>query len=227
MEALADLEDRQPGFPDPQDLRTWAEDQQRTARNSSVRRPPLSSAWDLPPGGVAQPPPAHITDDDQTIQAPPQSIPFGWAAIIGIIIAIVSIGIIGRGWLSSRQNDGASDAIALPTSVIEAPTSAPVAPTAAPVAAIDLPTELPPSVPAPTTVQIRPVRFRVVGTGSEGLFIRSDHETGSEPIKTLPEGTIVTIIGSDFSAPDRVYKHIRDPEGTEGWAAADFLRPVP
>jgi Bacterial SH3 domain len=69
-------------------------------------------------------------------------------------------------------------------------------------------------------------RFQVTGTGSEGLFLRPDHSTASNAIKTLPEGTIVTIVGEDFSGPDRVWKHIRDSEGTEGWAAADFLKPA-
>jgi len=46
------------------------------------------------------------------------------------------------------------------------------------------------------------------------------------PIKTLPEGTIVTVVGEDSVQPDRVWKRVRDPEGAEGWAAADYLAPV-
>jgi hypothetical protein len=69
-------------------------------------------------------------------------------------------------------------------------------------------------------------RFRVVNTGPDGLFLRLDHSTDNQPIKTLPEDSIVTIVGEDFSGPDRVWKHIRDAEGSEGWAAADFLKPV-
>jgi hypothetical protein len=70
-------------------------------------------------------------------------------------------------------------------------------------------------------------RFQVTGTGAEGLFLRPDHSTTSTAIKTLTEGTIVTIVGEDFSGPDRVWKHVRDADGTEGWAAADFLKPAP
>ncbi|HJZ49560.1 MAG TPA: SH3 domain-containing protein [Roseiflexaceae bacterium] len=69
-------------------------------------------------------------------------------------------------------------------------------------------------------------QFRVFNTGTEGLFLRPDHSSEGTPLKTLPEGTIVTVIGEDFSAPNRVWKHVRDPEGTEGWAAADFLQAV-
>jgi hypothetical protein len=70
-------------------------------------------------------------------------------------------------------------------------------------------------------------RFQVNGTGAEGLFLRPDHNADNPPVKTLAEGTIVTIIGEDFSGPDRVWKHVRDSEGTEGWAAADFLKLAP
>jgi len=71
-------------------------------------------------------------------------------------------------------------------------------------------------------------QFRVTGTGTDGLFLRPDHSTDNQPIKTLQEGTIVTIIGEDFTAPDNlVWKHVRDLDGTEGWAAGKFLKPAP
>jgi hypothetical protein len=69
-------------------------------------------------------------------------------------------------------------------------------------------------------------QFRVFNTGSDGLFLRSEPNTNNQPLKTLPEGMVVTIIGDDSVGPDRVWKHVRDPDGTEGWVAADFLQPV-
>ena len=69
-------------------------------------------------------------------------------------------------------------------------------------------------------------QFRVINTGAEGLFLRPDHTTDGTPIKTLPDGSIVSVVGEDFSAPDRVWKHVRDAAGTEGWAAAEFLQAV-
>jgi hypothetical protein len=69
-------------------------------------------------------------------------------------------------------------------------------------------------------------QFRVFNTGAEGLFLRPDHSTEGTPLKTLPDGTIVVVVGEDFSAPDHVWKHVRDAAGTEGWAAADFLQAV-
>lgn len=69
-------------------------------------------------------------------------------------------------------------------------------------------------------------QFRVFNTGAEGLFLRPDHSSEGTPIKTLTDGSVVTVIGEDFSAPDRVWKHVRDASGAEGWAAADFLQAV-
>lgn len=69
--------------------------------------------------------------------------------------------------------------------------------------------------------------FVVSGTGVEGLFLRPEPNTNNAPIKTLPEGTVVTVIGEDSVGPNYTWKHVRDPEGTEGWAAADFLQLVP
>jgi hypothetical protein len=69
-------------------------------------------------------------------------------------------------------------------------------------------------------------QFRVINTGVEGLFLRPDHTTEGTPIKTLTDGSIVTVVGEDFSAPDRVWKNVRDAAGTEGWVAAEFLQAV-
>lgn len=94
-----------------------------------------------------------------------------------------------------------------------------------------------PELPSPTpllvaTPQIESsgagggVQFRVLNTGAEGLFLRSDPSSNNAPIKTLPDGTLVTIIGDDSVGADRVWKHVRDPDGTEGWVAADFVEPA-
>jgi hypothetical protein len=85
--------------------------------------------------------------------------------------------------------------------------------------------------PLTSTLSLTPttplnVRLRVQGTGALGLFLRPEPNRNSTPIKTLPEGTIVTVVGEDSVQPDRVWKRVRDPEGAEGWAAADYLAPV-
>jgi hypothetical protein len=83
-----------------------------------------------------------------------------------------------------------------------------------------------PTSPAPTIAPAGGAQFRVVNTEGLGLFLRQDHDTNSQVLKTLPDGTVVTVVGADFSGPDRVWKNVRDPEGTTGWVASDFLQAV-
>jgi hypothetical protein len=90
-----------------------------------------------------------------------------------------------------------------------------------------------PAVSSPAAIDTQGVggsnqgaQFRVSGTGSEGLFLRPEPNSNNQPLKTIPDESIVTIIGEDFSGPDRVWKNIRDADGAEGWAAADWLKPV-
>ena len=82
-----------------------------------------------------------------------------------------------------------------------------------------------PTPPVSTTTTLQ-ARFRITGTGVEGLFLRPEPSSEGAPIKTLPEGSEVTIIGEDQVKPDRVWKHVRDDSGAEGWAAADFLQAI-
>ncbi len=94
-------------------------------------------------------------------------------------------------------------------------------------AQFDYPTVTPALEPSPEPlVQPGGAQFSVVGTGVEGLFLRPNPNTQDAPITTLPEGTIVTVIGSDIVGADRVWKNIRTAEGFEGWVASDFVRPL-
>lgn len=71
------------------------------------------------------------------------------------------------------------------------------------------------------------VQLRVVNSRGDGLSVRSAPDSTLRPTKTLPEGTIVTVIGEDVVGPVQTWKHVRGPDGTEGWVRADFLQPVP
>lgn len=91
----------------------------------------------------------------------------------------------------------------------------------------------PTTTPAPitSTLTLSPttvinVQLRVEGTGALGLFLRPEPNTNGAPLKTIPEGALVTVVGEDSVQPDRVWKRIRDAEGSEGWAASEFLVPV-
>ena len=73
--------------------------------------------------------------------------------------------------------------------------------------------------------QTGPQRLIVVGTGTEGLFMRD--VPGGTILMTLPEGSTVEKIGEQQN-PDRLWINIRDPQsGLQGWSASDFLQPAP
>ncbi len=68
--------------------------------------------------------------------------------------------------------------------------------------------------------------FVVSGTEGQGLFLRSDHDSASQVLETLPEGTRVEQAGEDFQGADRVWRRVRAPSGQEGWVAVDWLQPA-
>lgn len=85
-----------------------------------------------------------------------------------------------------------------------------------------------PVLTTPTSIpQLSGARFRVFNTGVEGLFLRPAPNTNNVPIKTLQDGTIVTVVGEDHVGPDRVWKQVRDAEGAQGWVAAEYLQSQP
>lgn len=82
--------------------------------------------------------------------------------------------------------------------------------------------EPPPSAPPPA-----PPRFVVTGTGSQGLFLRSQPSTSGVIHTTLPEGTVVEQIGDDIPQADRLWRQVRAPDGRDGYVAAEFLTLAP
>ena len=46
-------------------------------------------------------------------------------------------------------------------------------------------------------------------------------------IKTVPEGTILRVVGTDQPMDGKGWKNVRDDAGAQGWMAAELLEPVP
>ena len=59
------------------------------------------------------------------------------------------------------------------------------------------------------------------GTGNDGLVIRS--EPGREPVGLVREGQVVVDLGDERQAEGRSWRRVRASDGTEGWAATEFL----
>lgn len=80
----------------------------------------------------------------------------------------------------------------------------------------------PPAVPAVTpqpTIQ----RLQVANAGGGGVNLRRDPGQGGERLSTLPEGTLVEIVGPDRTVDGMNWRNVRTLQGDVGWIAADFL----
>ena len=142
----------------------------------------------------------------------------GWRVLLAAVALVaVTVWLI---WLTSRPQ-GATSPFARPTEdLVASGGTLPLQPSVTPR----------PTGVAPTAVtgagSAGGAQFRVFNTEGQGLFLRQDHSGDSQVLKTLPDGTIVTVVGQDFSGPDRVWKNVREPDGSTGWVAADYLQTV-
>ncbi len=84
-----------------------------------------------------------------------------------------------------------------------------------------------PTVTPPPPPPAAPQRFVVTGTAGEGLFLRPAPSTEGAPLTTLPDGTVIEQIGDDVAGGDRMWRHVRSPDGQEGYVAVDFLTAAP
>lgn len=69
-------------------------------------------------------------------------------------------------------------------------------------------------------------KVRVSGTGTSGLFMRSTASRGASAVKTLPEGTVLEIIGEKTVDGSMSWLHVRDSAGAEGYVAESFTTPI-
>ena len=143
----------------------------------------------------------------------------GWQVLVAAIVLVaVTVWLI---WLTARPKDAASP-FTRPTDnlVASGGGTLPLQPTVTPRPTGGVPTA------AAGAGNTGGAQFRVFNTEGQGLFLRQDHSGDSQVLKTLPDGTVVTVVGQDFSGPDRVWKNVREPDGSTGWVASDYLQPV-
>ena len=156
-------------------------------------------------------------------------IPWKW---LGLGIFVTVVGLIGLGWFMGRlltqppEEDLANQAPTiiqltappLPTATISLnPPTPNIAPTATTAATPDL------SV-APPDVTVG-YYAEVVNTGGVGVTIRNGPSTSNLPVIVSAEGSILLILEGPTAGGDYEWWRVRLPDGTEGWAAGDFLVP--
>ncbi|MEN9934343.1 MAG: hypothetical protein RLZZ387_922 [Chloroflexota bacterium] len=141
----------------------------------------------------------------------------GWRFIlvaVAILFVAATLYLLSQPGPSAMPQAGEQPADELPQVVATLPAIATVTPS--------------PATPEPTAPPAGAVgqQLRVTGTGAEGLFLRAEPSTNNQPIKTLPESSVVTVVGEPTSAEGRTWLRVRDETGAEGWAASDFLQPA-
>lgn len=154
-----------------------------------------------------------------------------WMAV-GMGMLLTSIGLLVLGWLLgnflTRPPEDVSAEMAptivrltappMPTATIsQNPPTPTVAPTATTVATPDFSV-----APAELTVGYY---ARVGDTGGVGVTIRNGPSTSNLPVTVAAEGAIILILEGPTAGGDYQWWRVRLLDGTEGWAAGDFLVP--
>jgi hypothetical protein len=69
-------------------------------------------------------------------------------------------------------------------------------------------------------------KVKVKDTGGTGANLRDKPGQTGTVVKTIPEGTVLDVIGEDRPMDGKNWKNVKDDEGTVGWMAAELLEPA-
>lgn len=151
----------------------------------------------------------HLTTRLRSVNASHEPAIHWPSAVVGLVLAVLVV--VGVSWLASPR-----------PSQIRVPQTPAVAPQPAPVV---VPTPIP-APPPPQPVEPASQRLRVAFTNGRGANLRAKPGEQAQRIKTLPEGTMLDVIGDTQSVNGLVWRNVRDAAGTTGWIAAPFAAPV-
>jgi hypothetical protein len=70
-------------------------------------------------------------------------------------------------------------------------------------------------------------RVRVINTGESGANLRERPGSTAPVVKTVPDGTVLSVVGADQQMDGRGWRNVREPEGTQGWVAAELVERAP
>jgi hypothetical protein len=158
------------------------------------------------------------------------SIPWLW---LGAGLLVTLVGLSALAWalgdfLVTRPEEAGAlpeptivrlTAPPLPTAtIVTNPATPTVAPTATTAATPDL-SVAPPEVTAGYYAQ-------VVETGGVGVTVRNGPNTSNTPVAVAAEGSFVLVLEGPTPGGAYQWWRLRLPDGTEGWAAGDFLVPA-
>ncbi|MDP8923696.1 MAG: SH3 domain-containing protein [Chloroflexota bacterium] len=137
--------------------------------------------------------------------------PIHWpSAVVGLVLAVVVV--VGVSWLAQPRRFDAR-----------------VAQAAAGIQAVPEPAVVPTPIPQPAVQpESAPVveRVRVTGTNGVGVNLRAQAGARAPRVKTLPEGTVLELVGADELTDGMTWRNVREPGGASGWVAAKFVARV-
>lgn len=160
--------------------------------------------------------------------APP--VPWLWLGL-GIVATVLGLGALL--WLLSNYltRPPEQDASAALPTIIRL--TAPAVPTATQSTSPATPTVAPTATTAATPdLSIAPPEItvgyyaQVVDTGGVGVTVRNGPNTSNLPVTVAGEGSFVLVMEGPTPGGEYQWWRIRLPDGTEGWAAGDFLVPA-
>jgi uncharacterized protein YgiM (DUF1202 family) len=137
--------------------------------------------------------------------------PIHWpSALIGLGLAVFVV--VGVSWLAAPRHPDR------PLVAASAVAPAPIA------------TVAPTPIPAPpvATREPEPVveRVKVSFTNGSGVNLRAKAGERSQRLTTMPEGTLLEIVGADETADGLTWRHVRDSAGSSGYVAGKFVARV-
>ena len=104
----------------------------------------------------------------------------------------------------------------------------PVPPTAQPTLNIVIPTRTPDAIPTPSGSIAVGGKVRVTGTGTARLNLRENPSTSATILTRVEDGRELTVLEGPQSADGYQWWKVQDAGGTiTGWAAANYLQPIP
>ncbi len=136
----------------------------------------------------------------------------GTAAFALLVVAVVSAAILSATRASPRPSPTptSTPVISVANDVTPVPTTRPVSPKS---------TETPVPTPPPEYVEI-------ANTGGIGAYVRSTPSARAPGIRAWREGVVLQVIGPDREEEGRVWRHVQDPAGNQGWTPAEYLAPA-
>jgi hypothetical protein len=115
-------------------------------------------------------------------------------------------------------------------SLLSSVTNAASAPTVTPTIFRPTVTLIPTPTSAPTFTPTPQVPDTIATGGyvviANGVNFRKDASTTGQIIRTLGQGEVLEVIGGPQAANNLTWWQLRDPNGAEGWAAQDYLKPA-